>query len=140
MIPLLTCDVDFGINIFLSWLTCLFSGTVGTFGCHGQGGNQFFELNSKDELRYTSQFELCISVKSGNKDAVGAYDCSRQDGNVPATAKWQTIGDPTRSAFQLKNKSNGLCMGVDNKSRGNPDLKFVPCKSSDRYQLWFFRE
>jgi len=118
----------------------LTSGTVSTFGCHGQGGNQFFELNSRDELRYTSQFELCISVKVTDAKQVGAFDCSREGVTVPATAKWATIGDPTRNAFQLKNKSNGLCLGVDGKSHGNPDLHFVPCKSSDRYQLWFFRE
>ena len=50
-----------------------FSGKVGTFGCHGQGGNQFFEMNSKNELRYTSQFELCIAKKERVKISLNLF-------------------------------------------------------------------
>ena len=81
-----------------------FSGTVGTFGCHGQGGNQFFELNSKQELRYTSQFELCISIKNGEPTKVGAIDCSDDKRTTPSTAKWQTIENQSAGSFQLKNR------------------------------------
>lgn len=119
----------------------LTSGTVGTFGCHGQGGNQFFELNSKQELRYTSQFELCISIKNGETDKVGAIDCSDDNRTTPSTAKWQTIENQSAGSFQLKNRSNGLCLSVDKKSGGgNPDLAFEPCSSSSRYQQWFFKD
>lgn len=82
----------------------LLSGTVGTFGCHGQGGNQFFELNSKQELRYTSQFELCISIKNGEPSKVGAIDCSDDKRTTPSTAKWQTIENQSAGSFQLKNR------------------------------------
>jgi len=119
----------------------LTSGTVGTFGCHGQGGNQFFELNSKQELRYTSQFELCISIKNGEPNKVGAIDCSDDKRTTPSTAKWQTIENQSAGSFQLKNRSNGLCLSVDKKSGGgNPDLAFEPCSSSSRYQQWFFKD
>ena len=113
---------------------------MSTFGCHGQGGNQFFELNSRNELRYTSQFELCISIKGGAPDKVGAINCANESRTVPKTAKWTTIGDPTKKAFQLKNQSNGLCLGVDKETRGNPELLFEPCKSTNRYQMWFFKD
>ena len=82
----------------------MISGTVGTFGCHGQGGNQFFELNSKQELRYTSQFELCISIKNGETSKVGAIDCSDDKRTTPSTAKWQTIENQSAGSFQLKNR------------------------------------
>jgi len=119
----------------------LTSGTVGTFGCHGQGGNQFFELNSKQELRYTSQFELCISIKNGEPSKVGAIDCSDDKRTTPSTAKWQTVENQSAGSFQLKNRSNGLCLSVDKKSGGgNPDLAFEPCSSSSRYQQWFFKD
>ena len=139
------------------------SGTVSTFGCHGQGGNQFFELNSKDELRYTSQFELCISIKSGTKDKVGAVDCSDDSQTVPSTAKWKTIQNQSTSTFQLKNRSNGLCLAGSGytyilcklhicntcptgskvekqRGGGNPDLQFEACKADSRYQNWFFKD
>ncbi|OWK63039.1 Polypeptide N-acetylgalactosaminyltransferase 4 [Lonchura striata] len=32
------------------------------FGCHGQGGNQFFEYTSNQEIRFNSVTELCAEV------------------------------------------------------------------------------
>lgn len=114
-------------------------GVVGTFGCHGQGGNQFFEFNSKGHLRYTSQFELCIAKKDDNSGEIAAVMCNGKNVNPPARAIWIKIPQTDGKTFQLKNKSNGLCIATE-KTTGNPKIVFEACKSTSRYQQWYFQE
>ena len=52
----------------------------------------------------TSQFELCISIKNGEPNKVGAIDCSDDKRTTPSTAKWQTIENQSAGSFQLKNR------------------------------------
>ncbi|MGH0137830.1 UNVERIFIED_CONTAM: hypothetical protein FKN15_038394 [Acipenser sinensis] len=37
------------------------------FGCHGQGGNQYFEYTSKKEIRFNSVTEICAEVPDRQK-------------------------------------------------------------------------
>lgn len=114
-------------------------GTVGTFGCHGQGGNQFFEFNSKGHLRYTSQFELCIAKKDDDSDELGAVMCNTNSMVVPARATWVKMPQQDGKTFQIKNKSNGLCIATEKNVQGNPKIVFEACHDSSRYQQWYFQ-
>lgn len=52
------------------------------FGCHGQGGNQFFEYTSNKEIRFNSVTELCAEVPQ-QKDYVGMQNCPKDGLPVP---------------------------------------------------------
>lgn len=65
--------------------------------------------------------------------------CNGKNVNPPARAIWIKIPQDDGKTFQLKNKSNGLCIATE-KTTGNPKIVFESCKNTSRYQQWYFQE
>ncbi|MGH0147231.1 UNVERIFIED_CONTAM: hypothetical protein FKN15_028805 [Acipenser sinensis] len=58
------------------------------FGCHGQGGNQYFEYTSKKEIRFNSVTEICAEVADRQKYIAMRY-CPRDGTPVPESIVWE---------------------------------------------------
>uniref|UniRef100_A0A8C4QJI1 Polypeptide N-acetylgalactosaminyltransferase n=1 Tax=Eptatretus burgeri TaxID=7764 RepID=A0A8C4QJI1_EPTBU len=68
------------------------------FPCHGQGGNQFFEVTLQGEVRFNSVTELCAEAVAG-RSWVGMQHCPRDGDLTPNSiiwifkpVKWGSIG------------------------------------------------
>ncbi|KAJ0054950.1 hypothetical protein NL108_008657, partial [Boleophthalmus pectinirostris] len=57
------------------------------FGCHGQGGNQYFEYTSQREIRFNSVTELCAEVLEG-QISIGMKHCPHDGDDKPRTMLW----------------------------------------------------
>ncbi|XP_072009011.1 polypeptide N-acetylgalactosaminyltransferase 4 isoform X3 [Engystomops pustulosus] len=58
------------------------------FGCHGQGGNQFFEYTTKREIRFNSVTELCAEVPE-QQTYIGMRHCPKDGSPVPQNIIWE---------------------------------------------------
>ncbi|XP_029445820.1 polypeptide N-acetylgalactosaminyltransferase 4 isoform X3 [Rhinatrema bivittatum] len=57
------------------------------FGCHGQGGNQFFEYTSNKEIRFNSVTELCAEVPE-HQTYVGMKYCPKHGSPISQNILW----------------------------------------------------
>ncbi|XP_059968339.1 polypeptide N-acetylgalactosaminyltransferase 4 [Mesoplodon densirostris] len=104
------------------------------FGCHGQGGNQFFEYTSNKEIRFNSVTELCAEVPE-QKSHVGMQNCPRDGFPVPANIIWYFKEDGT-----IFHPHSGLCLSAYRTPEGRPDVQMRTCDALDKNQIWKFEK
>ncbi|KAG8513947.1 Polypeptide N-acetylgalactosaminyltransferase 4, partial [Galemys pyrenaicus] len=105
------------------------------FGCHGQGGNQFFEYTSNNEIRFNSVTELCAEVPQ-KKIHIGMQNCPKDGVSVPANIIWHFKDDGT-----IFHPHSGLCVSAYRTSEGRPDVQMRTSTASwDTFlMLWNFK-
>ncbi|KAI8484640.1 hypothetical protein Bbelb_375810 [Branchiostoma belcheri] len=101
------------------------------WGCHGMGGNQYFELNGREELRHnTGGKEMCVEAQGG--EFVVLMHCASGN-NVPAQQKWQIRGDGS-----VYNAYHSKCLHFDPEERQEKkEVKAIRCTGQDS-QRWRF--
>nr|XP_018894347.2 POC1 centriolar protein homolog B isoform X9 [Gorilla gorilla gorilla] len=104
------------------------------FGCHGQGGNQFFEYTSNKEIRFNSVTELCAEVPE-QKNYVGMQNCPKDGFPVPANIIWHFKEDGT-----IFHPHSGLCLSAYRTPEGRPDVQMRTCDALDKNQIWSFEK
>ncbi|XP_026544820.1 polypeptide N-acetylgalactosaminyltransferase 4-like [Notechis scutatus] len=107
---------------------------VSLFGCHGQGGNQFFEYTSNLEIRFNSVTELCAEVPE-QKDFVGMRNCPKDKSPVPEIIIWHFKKDGT-----IYHPHSAKCLSAYRTPEGRADVKMRTCNPSDKNQLWRFEK
>lgn len=105
-------------------------GKVAMYGCHGQGGNQFFELTSKGEIRFNSVKEMCISVvKSDN--TITMRECVEDHRTVPDSQIW------VQDKELFKSPSINKC--IEGEVNGGKAIVIMrDCDPTREYQKWFW--
>ncbi|GCB69096.1 polypeptide N-acetylgalactosaminyltransferase 4 [Scyliorhinus torazame] len=102
------------------------------FGCHGQGGNQYFEYTSKGEIRFNSVTELCAEVVDG-KNNIGMTYCPLDNLPVPEPIIWEF----KHNGMIFHPKSN-KCITAYHTAEGRMDVEMRTCNSQDNNQIWHF--
>lgn len=102
------------------------------FGCHGQGGNQFFEYTSNKEIRFNSVTELCAEVPE-QKNHVGMQNCPKDGLPTPVSIIWHFKEDGT-----IFHPHTGLCLSAFRTAEGRPSVQMKTCNALDKNQLWSF--
>ncbi|KAI7798552.1 polypeptide N-acetylgalactosaminyltransferase 4 [Triplophysa rosa] len=102
------------------------------FGCHGQGGNQYFEYTSQKEIRFNSVTELCAEVQDGATH-IGMKHC-QQDG-VPRAPSiiWEF-----RDNGSIYHPHSNMCITSYRTSDGRADIQMRNCSPGDKDQHWKF--
>ncbi|KAJ8273316.1 hypothetical protein GJAV_G00100180 [Gymnothorax javanicus] len=102
------------------------------FGCHGQGGNQYFEYTSKKEIRFNSITELCAEVPNGQTYIKMKY-CPPDSATVPAVIIWEFRQDGS-----IYHPHSDACLTAFRHSDGRCDVQMQKCSPGDKYQKWYF--
>lgn len=103
---------------------------ISLFGCHGQGGNQFFEYTSQKEIRFNSVTELCAEVPSG-QTYIGMKYCPKDGLPDPPSNIWEFKEDGT-----IHHPHSNMCITAYRTSEGRPDVHMKACDASDKNQQW----
>nr|XP_002121130.1 polypeptide N-acetylgalactosaminyltransferase 4 isoform X1 [Ciona intestinalis] len=106
-------------------------GRVSIFGCHGQGGNQFFEYTSKREVRFNSEKEMCMSAVED--DTITMLDCVPDQRDSPASQEWVHSHDGT-----IQSVMNDKCLHASMSKDGKPELLLKTCDPGSRFQQWYW--
>ncbi|EGD74062.1 polypeptide N-acetylgalactosaminyltransferase 1 [Salpingoeca rosetta] len=93
---------------------------VGTFGCHGLGGNQYWVLTAQGELMHGV---LCLAA---TPTGVSLAKCALDD-NPPPAQQWSYGPDK-----KLENKGTSLCLHLNPKG----GVHMVPCAAAS--MVWSF--
>ncbi|XP_061787564.1 polypeptide N-acetylgalactosaminyltransferase 4 [Nerophis lumbriciformis] len=102
------------------------------FGCHGQGGNQYFEYTSQKEIRFNSVTELCAEVPEG-QSSIGMRHCPRDgEAKLPGTA-WEFRDDKS-----IYHPHSNTCVAAYRKPDGRADVQMKSCAPEDKNQQWKF--
>lgn len=104
------------------------------FGCHGQGGNQFFEYTSNKEIRFNSVTELCAEVPQ-QKDYVGMQNCPKDGLPIPVNIIWHFNDDGT-----IFHPHTRLCLSAYRTADGRPSVQMKTCDALDKNQIWRFEK
>ncbi|XP_012513017.1 PREDICTED: polypeptide N-acetylgalactosaminyltransferase 4 [Propithecus coquereli] len=104
------------------------------FGCHGQGGNQFFEYTSNKEIRFNSVTELCAEVPE-QKNYVGMQNCPKDGFSIPTNIIWHFKEDGT-----IFHPHSGLCLSAYRTPEGRPSVQMRTCDALDKNQIWSFEK
>uniref|UniRef100_H2YV47 Polypeptide N-acetylgalactosaminyltransferase n=1 Tax=Ciona savignyi TaxID=51511 RepID=H2YV47_CIOSA len=107
-------------------------GRVSIFGCHGQGGNQFFEYTSRREVRFNSEKEMCMSAVDVD-DTITMLDCVSDQRDPPPTQQWSHSSDGT-----IRSLMNDKCLQAGMSKDGKPELILFTCDPSSRFQQWYW--
>ncbi|XP_020655823.3 polypeptide N-acetylgalactosaminyltransferase 4 [Pogona vitticeps] len=107
---------------------------VTLFGCHGQGGNQFFEYTSNKEIRFNSVTELCVEVPE-QKDYVGMRNCPKDGSPIPETIIWHFREDGT-----IYHPHSAKCLSAYRTPEGRADVQMRTCHPADKNQVWQFEK
>ncbi|XP_060681448.1 polypeptide N-acetylgalactosaminyltransferase 4 [Hemiscyllium ocellatum] len=102
------------------------------FGCHGQGGNQYFEYTSKGEIRFNSVTELCAEVNDG-QNSIGMKYCPLDGSPVLESITWEF----KQNGMIFHPKSN-KCITSYYTAEGRMDVEMRICNSQDNNQIWHF--
>ncbi|XP_028819918.1 polypeptide N-acetylgalactosaminyltransferase 4 [Denticeps clupeoides] len=102
------------------------------FGCHGQGGNQFFEYTSQKEIRFNSVTELCAEVPDG-QTYIGMQHCPQDGAPVPSNIIWDFREDGT-----IYHPHSDTCVTSFRKADGRTDVEMRSCTPGDKHQRWKF--
>ncbi|XP_069586619.1 polypeptide N-acetylgalactosaminyltransferase 4 [Ranitomeya imitator] len=105
---------------------------ISLFGCHGQGGNQFFEYTTKREIRFNSVTELCAEVPE-HQTYVGMKHCPKDGGLMPQSIIWEFRLDGT-----IYHPDSDKCLGSYRTPEGRADVQMQPCNALEKNQLWKF--
>ncbi|XP_063778876.1 polypeptide N-acetylgalactosaminyltransferase 4 [Pseudophryne corroboree] len=104
------------------------------FGCHGQGGNQFFEYTTHREIRFNSVTEICAEVPEEQK-YIGMRHCPKDGNPVPENIIWEFRPDGT-----IYHPHSDRCISSYRTSEGRADVEMKPCSPMDKNQLWKFEQ
>ncbi|XP_077405324.1 polypeptide N-acetylgalactosaminyltransferase 4 [Vanacampus margaritifer] len=102
------------------------------FGCHGQGGNQYFEYTSRKEIRFNSVTELCAEVPEG-QPAISVRHCPGDRDATPATVVWEFPDDKS-----IYHPQSDKCVTAYRTNEGRADVRMRPCDPLDQNQKWKF--
>ncbi|MBN3273410.1 GALT4 acetylgalactosaminyltransferase, partial [Polyodon spathula] len=102
------------------------------FGCHGQGGNQYFESTSKKEIRFNSVTEICAEVPDRQKYITVSY-CPRDGTAVPENIIWEFRNDGT-----IYHPHSNMCITSHRTSDGRTGVEMRLCNPKDTNQIWSF--
>ncbi|XP_057684567.1 polypeptide N-acetylgalactosaminyltransferase 4 isoform X2 [Corythoichthys intestinalis] len=102
------------------------------FGCHGQGGNQYFEYTSQKEIRFNSVTELCAEVLQ-DKKAVGMRHCPGDQRSTPASIQWEFRDDKS-----IYHPHSDKCITAYRTPDGRAHIQMRPCDPLDQNQQWKF--
>ncbi|MBN3321791.1 GALT4 acetylgalactosaminyltransferase, partial [Atractosteus spatula] len=102
------------------------------FGCHGQGGNQYFEYTSKKEIRFNSVTEICAEVPEG-QDYIGMRYCPRDGTPVPKNIIWEFREDGT-----IYHPHSNTCITSYRNAEGRTSVQMRNCNPDDKNQIWKF--
>ncbi|KAK1173096.1 polypeptide N-acetylgalactosaminyltransferase 4 [Acipenser oxyrinchus oxyrinchus] len=102
------------------------------FGCHGQGGNQYFEYTSKKEIRFNSVTEICAEVPDRQKYIAMRY-CPRDGTAVPESIVWEFRNDGT-----IYHPHSNTCITSHRTSEGRTGIEMRLCNPGNRNQIWNF--
>lgn len=102
------------------------------FGCHGQGGNQFFEYTTKQEIRFNSVTELCAEVPE-HQTFIGMKYCPKDWYPIQANIIWEFKQDGT-----IYHPHSRMCLSSYRTSEGRGDVQMKACDPTDKNQLWKF--
>ncbi|XP_018425779.1 PREDICTED: polypeptide N-acetylgalactosaminyltransferase 4-like [Nanorana parkeri] len=105
---------------------------VSLFGCHGQGGNQFFEYTTNKEIRFNSVTELCAEVPE-HQTHIGMTHCPKDGNSFPENIIWEFKDDGS-----IYHPHSGMCISSFRTSEGRADVQMKPCNSLDKNQIWKF--
>ncbi|XP_028317004.1 polypeptide N-acetylgalactosaminyltransferase 4 [Gouania willdenowi] len=105
---------------------------LSVFGCHGQGGNQYFEYTSQKEIRFNSVTELCAQVIEG-QTSIGMRQCPRDGEHRPPSVLWEFREDGT-----IYHPHSQMCVTVYRTAEGRADTQMRPCSPGDKFQQWKF--
>uniref|UniRef100_UPI00398F0F3A polypeptide N-acetylgalactosaminyltransferase 4 n=1 Tax=Pristiophorus japonicus TaxID=55135 RepID=UPI00398F0F3A len=102
------------------------------FGCHGQGGNQYFEYTSRREIRFNSVTELCAEVIEG-QNSIGMKYCPADNTPVLESITWEFKPDGT-----IFHPKSNKCITANRTPEGRMDVEMRLCNSQDNNQIWHF--
>ncbi|XP_005797368.1 polypeptide N-acetylgalactosaminyltransferase 4-like [Xiphophorus maculatus] len=102
------------------------------FGCHGQGGNQYFEYTSQKEIRFNSVTELCAEVLEG-QTSIGMRHCPHDGEAKPPSIIWDFKQDGT-----IYHSHSDMCVTAYRTTEGRTDAQMRRCNPADRNQQWKF--
>ncbi|KAL0961905.1 hypothetical protein UPYG_G00333190 [Umbra pygmaea] len=107
---------------------------ISLFGCHGQGGNQYFEYTSKKEIRYNSVTELCAEVPEG-QTYIGMQHCPHDTTPTPPSIIWEFRDDGT-----IYHPHSDMCVTSYRNADGRTDVQMRSCTAGDKHQQWKFED
>lgn len=95
------------------------------YGCHGQGGNQYWMLSKRGEMRRDEHcFDFAMTKHNKNQpDKIFTYVCHSQGGNQ----KWEMTDEG-----QIRHDS-GLCIEMD---RNKVKIVMNDCDKNNPLQIW----
>ncbi|TRY84323.1 hypothetical protein DNTS_025430 [Danionella cerebrum] len=102
------------------------------FGCHGQGGNQYFEYTSQKEIRFNSVTELCAEVQDGMTH-IGMKHCPQDGQPRPPGIIWDFREDGS-----IYHPHSDMCISSYRTEDGRTDLQMRRCSPGDKHQHWSF--
>ncbi|XP_062342577.1 polypeptide N-acetylgalactosaminyltransferase 4 [Osmerus eperlanus] len=105
---------------------------ISLFGCHGQGGNQYFEYTSQKEIRFNSVTELCAEVLQGQTH-VGMRHCPRDRLPRPPSIIWEFRDDGS-----IYHPLSDSCVTSYRTNEGRTDIQMKKCSPADKNQRWTF--
>ncbi|XP_003968875.1 polypeptide N-acetylgalactosaminyltransferase 4 [Takifugu rubripes] len=102
------------------------------FGCHGQGGNQYFEYTSQKEIRFNTVTELCAEVVEG-RASIGMKHCPGDGETRIPSILWEFRQDGS-----IYHPHTDMCITAYRTSAGRTDVKMMRCNPGDKNQQWKF--
>uniref|UniRef100_A0A673L8X3 Polypeptide N-acetylgalactosaminyltransferase n=1 Tax=Sinocyclocheilus rhinocerous TaxID=307959 RepID=A0A673L8X3_9TELE len=102
------------------------------FGCHGQGGNQYFEYTSQKEIRFNSVTELCAEVQDGMTH-IGMKHCPHDGAPRPPGIIWDFRDDGS-----IYHPHSNMCITSYRTEDGRADIQMRSCSPGDKHQRWSF--
>lgn len=102
------------------------------FGCHGQGGNQYFEYTSQKEIRFNSVTELCAEVAHG-QTSITMRNCPSAKEAPPPSIIWEFRQDET-----IYHPQSDMCITAYRTAEGRADTQMRHCTPGDKNQQWKF--
>ncbi|XP_026144718.1 polypeptide N-acetylgalactosaminyltransferase 4-like [Carassius auratus] len=102
------------------------------FGCHGQGGNQYFEYTSEKEIRFNSVTELCAEVQDGMTH-IGMKHCPQDGAPRPPGIIWEFRDDGS-----IYHPHSNMCITTYRTEDGRADIQMRSCSPGDKHQRWSF--
>ncbi|KAJ8267656.1 hypothetical protein COCON_G00128280 [Conger conger] len=102
------------------------------FGCHGQGGNQYFEYTTKQEIRFNSVTEICAEVPDG-QDYIGMKYCPKDSVPVPSGIIWEFRPDGS-----IYHPRSDTCITAFRHDDGRTDVHMKKCSADNKNQKWKF--
>ncbi|XP_068603659.1 polypeptide N-acetylgalactosaminyltransferase 4 [Brachionichthys hirsutus] len=102
------------------------------FGCHGQGGNQYFEYTSQKEIRFNSVTELCAEVPGGETFIVMRHCPGDGEAKAPSII-WEFRTDGT-----IHHPYTDKCVTAYRTPEGRTAAQIKGCTPGDKNQQWKF--